>query len=121
MRNVIIWIRETTPKAWTKGIVHPIFKDQDKRDPLNYRAITLLCVANKLFSSVLNNRLTMFLEKENKLEDEQGSFRKQRGCSEQLFILTEVIHMRRIEKKKTYCCFIDAAEAPCQRKCSVES
>ena len=41
--------------------------------------------------SILNNRLSEWLEVNNKLVEEQGGFRKGRSASEQIFILKEVI------------------------------
>ena len=35
------WETEHIPDLWTKGIICPVFKDGDKRDPQNYRGITL--------------------------------------------------------------------------------
>ncbi|NRA93851.1 MAG: hypothetical protein HRU26_14450, partial [Psychroserpens sp.] len=31
---------ETVPNEWMKGIIFPIYKDGDRRIPLNYRGIT---------------------------------------------------------------------------------
>ena len=31
------WRAEATPQDWKDGIICPIWKDGDKRDPLNYR------------------------------------------------------------------------------------
>ena len=47
------------PSDWRRAIVCPIFKDINSvpRIPLNYRGISLLSTINKIYSSVLNNRL----------------------------------------------------------------
>ena len=45
------------------------------------------------------------------LVDEQGGFRKGRGCVDQIFVLTEVLAKRKQERKKTFLCFIDMRKA----------
>ena len=45
------------PPQWREGLIVNLFKKGDKEDPGNYRGITLLSVAGKVFCKVLNNRL----------------------------------------------------------------
>jgi hypothetical protein len=104
-----VWMKEKWPEDWGRGMIRPLFKEGDKRDPLNYRGITLLSVVGKLFSSILNKRLSEYLEEEGGVVDEQGGFREGRGCPEQIFALTEVLKMRR--NRPTFCCFIDIKKA----------
>ena len=65
---------------WTKGIINPIFKGGELSDPLNYRPITLLSVPCKIYTDILNRRLTQWLENNNILYDGQNGFRKARSC-----------------------------------------
>ena len=48
------------PSSRSKAIINPIpkSKDRDPYVPPNYREISLLCCISKLYSSLLNNRLT---------------------------------------------------------------
>ena len=51
------------PTDWTIGLIQPIFKNKGSpEDPDNYRGITLLSCIGKLFTSVINSRLTSYLE-----------------------------------------------------------
>ena len=36
------WRLEQVPKDWMQGVIFPLYKEGDSRDPLNYRGITLL-------------------------------------------------------------------------------
>ena len=44
------------PDQWTTGVIVPIFKKGDKKNPANYRGITLTSTMGKLFTYVLNQR-----------------------------------------------------------------
>jgi hypothetical protein len=62
-----------------------------------------------MFTSILNRRLSDFVELHSMLADEQAVFRRERSVRDQLFILTEAIKNRR--PLPTYCAFIDVAKA----------
>jgi len=106
-----LWEIEEIPEDWARGVIVPIHKEGDPKDPDNYRGITLLSVVGKVYTTVLNSRLSQWLEKREKLVEEQGGFRKERATAEQVYILKEIIEGRKREKKKTYCCFLDIRKA----------
>jgi hypothetical protein len=89
------WMEEKTPQDWQDGLICPIYKSGDRKDPLNYRGITLLSVAAKIYCSVLNARLATWCEANGKLNEEQGGFRKGRGCIDQIFVLEETLKRRK--------------------------
>ena len=60
------WDMEQVPVDWARGVIVPIYKDGDRSIPENYRGITLLSVVGKLYSTILNNRLREWLERNNK-------------------------------------------------------
>jgi sorting nexin-29 len=86
-----IWNEETLPTEWMEGIICPIFKKGDRTICSNYRPITLLNAAYKIFT-ILINRLTSIVE--SKLEDCQMGFRPNRSTIDNLFI---------VRKKKKKC------------------
>ena len=47
------------PEPWNRAIISPIPKNvnDDKRVPLNYRGISLLCCTSKIYSAILNQRM----------------------------------------------------------------
>lgn len=94
---------------WRKAIIFPILKEQnsDPRIPMNYRGISVLSVMSKVFSSILNNRLTDYLEDNDILVDEQNGFRKNRSCENHVLTLNNVIQNR----DSTFVTFIDLHKA----------
>ncbi len=93
-------------------MIFPIFKggnNEAQHDPLKYRGITLLSVVGKLYSSILNDRLTTWVEGKGILVEEQAGFRKKRSTVDQLYIMYEIIKSR--YPKETYCCFLDIQKA----------
>ena len=52
------------PSDWTIGLIKPLYKGKGDRTKCdNYRGITLLSCIGKLFTSILNCRLSSFMEK----------------------------------------------------------
>ena len=107
----LVWNESRVPLDWLRGVIVPIHKDGSKKEPLNYRPITLLSIAGKVYTTILHTRLMTWSEKHNIIAIEQGGFRPGRGCPEQLYALTELIKLRRLRKQHTFVCFIDIRKA----------
>ena len=76
------------PESWLIGSIVPIFKNKgEKDDPKNYRPITILSCVGKLFTAVLNNRLTEYLETYHLLNENQAGFRKNHSTIDHIFVL----------------------------------
>src|SRR2546421_269774 len=50
------WRLEQVPRDWMQGVIFPLYKEGDNRDPLNYRGITLLSIVGKVYNRVLTER-----------------------------------------------------------------
>ena len=74
------------PEIWATGEIIPIHKKGDINDPSNYRGITLLSCLGKLFTNVINNRLTAWAEENDIYCENQFGFRKSRGITDCMFI-----------------------------------
>jgi len=83
-----IWKEETLPTEWTEGIICPIYKKGDRMICSNYKPITLLNVAYKIFTTLINNRLSSIVE--SKLEDCQMVFRPNRSTIDNIFIVRQI-------------------------------
>ncbi len=79
-----------------RSIITPIIKGADK-DPcvsLNYRGIRFLSCVQKIYSSILNERLIHYVEYFDLLVDEQNGFRKKPSCVDHVYALTSAVHNR---------------------------
>ena len=100
------------PDCWLVGSIKPIFKNKGSSlDPANYRPITILSCLGKIFTAVLNNRITEFLEKNNLLSENQAGFRAGYSTLDHIFSLNFLIEKIRAKKKKVFCSFIDFSSA----------
>ena len=64
------------PEEWTKSIIVPLHKKGDCDNPDNYRGISLLISLSKVFTSILNARLTEWAEENTVFTETQAGFRK---------------------------------------------
>jgi hypothetical protein len=71
------WEEEQMPEDWKKAVIIPIHKKSDKTECGNYRGISLLNSAYIVFSKVILNRISPYIE-EN-LGEYQCGFRKGRS------------------------------------------
>ena len=94
------------PSDWDFSDIIPIpKKDQDARDPLQNRCITIVCCVAKIYSSILNKRLQKYLESNNILAEEQNGFRAGRSCIDHIFVMCTVLRNRKLLGKDTFLCF----------------
>ena len=99
------------PLAWKNGVIIPIYKNGDISDVNNFRGITLLSTLSKLFTKVLNNRLTLWSDTYDIISDSQAGFRKGRGTIDNIFIIQSIVDYSLEQGKKVYCAFIDFRKA----------
>ena len=79
------------PEEWSKAIIIPLHKKGDKNNPDNYRGISLLSILSKVFTHIINSRLTHWTERNSVLNDAQAGFRKGRSTIDHMFTLYAAI------------------------------
>jgi hypothetical protein len=89
----IIFDKGIIPESWGKGILIPIFQNKgSKSDPNSYRVVTLNSCISKMFSAVLNNRLTKFSDEFELITNAQAGLRKGFSTNDnRIFILHALI------------------------------
>ncbi len=79
----LAWEQSKVPEDWRKAIIVPLYKGKGKRKECNnYMGISLVSVAGKIYGRILNERMMKITDKS--VGDEQGGFRKGRGCLNQI-------------------------------------
>jgi sorting nexin-29 len=104
-----IRITETIPEEWYLSIVCPIRKKGDVMVCSNYRGISLLCIAYKIFSNILFNRLSPCVE--GIIEDYQCGFRQGRSTCDQIFTIRQILEKCNEFQIETHNLFIDFRSA----------
>ena len=105
-----IWQSEKMVDDWTTAILIRIYKGKgDKQLCDNYRGISLLVVASKVFSRVILNRVQSLLDKQ--LLEEQAGFRSNRSTIDQIFSLKMTMERSREHNKPLFMCFVDIQKA----------
>jgi hypothetical protein len=113
-RNLFNLILNTglVPDEWCIGSIKPIFKNKgDRKDPDNYRGITLLSCMGKLFTSILNNRLNSYAENINLISEAQAGFRSCYSTTDHIFTLKCLVDICTTYNKSLFCCFVDYRKA----------
>ena len=96
------------PKDWAIGIILPIYKNKGPvTNPDNYREITLLSCFCKLFTSVLNKRLTEYIDELGIIGEEQTGFRHDYSTMDHVFVLKNLTDLYLNKRKCLYCAFVD--------------
>ena len=98
------WLRdkETVPADWQKAMIVNLYKEGDRRDPVNYRGIALISCLGKLYLSMWARRLSQHAE--GTLDQSQGGFRPGRNTIDQCLTLSEVLLRRKRQGLDSYMC-----------------
>ena len=100
------------PSQWTIGVIKPLYKNKGNiNDVNNYRGITLLSCIGKLFTSILNSRLYIYLTSKNLLGNEQAGFRPKHSTLDHIFALHILSRFYIESNKQLFCAFVDYSKA----------
>ncbi len=98
------WKKGEVPDDWKKAIIVPLYKGKGSRSECgSYRGISLLSVPGKVYGRILTERLMEV--KEGKGSEEQGGFRKGRGCVDQIFCNEDASGGVPRKRQKVICSF----------------
>ena len=106
----LAWKQGTVPKDWVKAIMVPIYKGKGSKDECgSYRGISLLSIPGKVYGKVIIERVMEITE--SRISEEQGGFRKGRGCVDQIFSVKMTVEKYLAKDRKLYAAFMDLEKA----------
>ena len=95
-----------------EGTIRPIYKNKgDPKLVQNYRPIRIISCLGKLFTAILNKRLTLYLDNNETILENQAGFRKGYATTDHIFVLSSLIEILKGRKQKLFCAFIDFSQA----------
>jgi len=110
MYNSVLHRRSEAPPAWKSAKIAILFKKGDKKQPENYRPISIIPLLYKLFSKIILKRIHKTLN--DAQSRDQAGFRPTYSCEDHLFtvlMITETLNERgkplwiaTIDFKKTF-------------------
>ena len=108
-----IMMEEKVPESWKEARVTliPKGKGRDKGDIKNYRPVTVVNIISKIFTSIIQERLSREIEIEGALSDEQNAFRKGRRGTDNIYVLGEILEIKRRTKRTVWLAFLDIEKA----------
>ena len=105
-----VWKDGIAPIEWRQSIIIPVWKRKgDSRECSQYRGISLLSQSSKVFARILEKRIINIVEAQ--LSENQFGFRKNKGCSDAIFILRQLQEKHIEWNKPLYMAFIDQEKA----------
>ena len=78
------------PQEWKMANVIPIYKKGSKKQPCNYRPVSLTAICCKILERIIRNEIVKHLELNNLLSRDQHGFREGRSCLTQLLEVMEI-------------------------------
>ena len=60
---------EKVPKEWKRADIMTIYKNGDKKEPINYRLVSLTSIVCKICKKVIKTQWTDYLEREGIISD----------------------------------------------------
>ena len=107
---VKIWANEDIPTHFRDSAIITIYKGKgDRSDCGNYRGISLLAAACKIFARIMNNRLKPLAEKIH--PETQAGFRLLRLTTDMIFRMYQLQEKCREQLQPLYMTFIDPIKA----------
>jgi hypothetical protein len=105
-----VWRSGRAPREWKTAIITPLYKGKGPRDsPGNYRGISLLSIAGKVYSTILLHRVSTQVD--GQLHEGQCGFRKSRGTVDAIFTLRSLSSAHADYKQCMAVAFVDYSKA----------
>ena len=101
----------TFPANWKSAVIIPVHKKGDIYNMANYRPISLFPVISKVFEKLIDEKLKLFMQDHNILNNAQHGFRQKKWTETALLQLTKSLFERKAAKFFIYIVALDASRA----------
>ena len=98
------------PNEWKKANEVPVHKKGDKQILKNYRPISLLAIAGKIFERLLYHRMFEFFIANDLISKNQSGFRPGDSCINQLLSITHEIYQFFDDNVEVRAVFVDISK-----------
>ena len=100
------------PIHWKQTKIILINKpDKTKSNPANYRPISLINTISKTLEKIIKTRIYSWAEENQKLNEEQAGFRKNKNTMDKIFQLTQIIIQAKNRRHYAAAVFLDIEKA----------
>ena len=106
-----VWEGQSIPDDWKAGAIVPLYKKGDPNETKNYRGITLMSTAYKLYIEIIRMRLEKEVNEKGILPEGQAGFCKGRSTIDNIYLLDHLIQKAKVKKEKLYLVFVDLKAA----------
>ncbi|KAL4222866.1 hypothetical protein ACF0H5_018906 [Mactra antiquata] len=109
--SINFYTSDTFQRSGGEGYIVPIHKSGDPSNVNNFRGITLLSVIGKLFTRLINSRLTHWAENYYIYVESQAGFISKMGTIDNIFVLHGLVNHLINDNKQLFCAFVDYSKA----------
>ena len=107
----LVWHQREVPQRWRDAVIDVLHKKKDRAECGNYRGISLVAHAGKVFLRIVATRLSAYCEARNLLPEEQCGFHPHRSTTDMMFALRRLQELGRKARVPLFLCFIDLQKA----------
>jgi hypothetical protein len=104
-----VYKEKHAPSQWTSSLIVPLPKKGNLQLMTNYRGISLMSIAAKVYNRILLNRIRLPID--SLLRKNQAGFRTGRSCIQQIHILRRIMDGANIDATPLFITFIDFKKA----------
>ncbi len=99
------------PDCWSEAVINPIPKVSCPVKTDQFRRISVLPAASKIYEEIINNRMVFIETVFEKGDPFNGGFKKGSRTSDNLFVLNAIIEKYKSLGKPLFVCFVDFKRA----------
>ena len=99
------------PEIWRTANICPVYKKGKKYDPINYRPVSLTCIACKLMEHIVTSHIMSHADTQNILYPLQHGFQRGLSCETQLIDFIDDVTNNLDKGKQTDCLIMDFSKA----------